>query len=189
MARQRLAARDYKHGSRRNGETLSLRDYRQFGLGLAIGLAIAAYVWVQSQPGEEEPKPVADPVVAAAEVSSAEEPDPAEQYDFYDMLPKFEVVVQEADRNPRRDQPSVTISKPGAYVLQVTSSRNQADAERLRDRLAKQGINASIQRVTIDEKEWHRVRVGPSRDLKYINQMREQLRAADQTFIVYEVGE
>ncbi len=51
------------------------------------------------------------------------------------------------------------------------------------------GINASIQHVTIDEQEWHRVRVGPSRDLKYINQVREQLRAADLTFIVYEVGE
>ena len=187
MARHRLAARDYKHGPRRNDETLSLRDYRQFGLGLAIGLAIAAYVWVQSQPAEEDLKPVADPV--ATEVVTAEETDPAEQYDFYDMLPKFEVVVQEADRNPRRDQPTVAISRPGAYVLQVTSSRNRADAERLRDRLAKQGINASIQHVTIDEKEWHRVRVGPSRDLKYINQMREQLRAADQSFIVYEVGE
>jgi cell division protein FtsN len=185
----RLAARDYKHGPRRSSsEPLSLRDYRQFGLGLAIGLAIAAYVWVQSQPKEEDLKPVAD-LVEAAEVPSAQEPDPAEQYDFYDLLPKYEVVVQEADRNPRRDQPSVAISKPGAYVLQVTSSRNRADAERLRDRLAKQGINATIQHVTIDDKEWHRVRVGPSRDLKYINQMRELLRAADQTFIVYEVGE
>ena len=133
-----------------------------------------------------EPPP--DPV-ATAEVASTEEAEPAEQYDFYDMLPKFEVVVQEADRNPRRDQPTVAISKPGAYVLQVTSSRNLADAERLRDRLSKQGIDASIQRVTIDEKEWHRVRIGPSRDLGYINRMREQLRAADQTFIVYEVGE
>jgi cell division protein FtsN len=186
VARQRIAARDYKHGSRRGG-TLALRDYKQFGLGLAIGLGVAAYFWMQRPEPPEPIVPVADPVVA--EAAPAAEEAAAEQYDFYDMLPKFEVVVPEAERNPRRDQPTVQIAKPGAYVLQVTSSRNRADAERLRDRLAKQGIDASIQHVTIDDKEWHRVRVGPSRDLGYINQMREQLRAADQTFIVYEVGE
>lgn len=186
-ARTRISTRDFKHGPRRN-EPLGLRDYKQFGLGLAIGLAVAAYIWLQTP--RDEPaatRPVADPVVA--EAAPPEETDPAEQFDFYDMLPKFEVVVPETERNPRRDQPTVAISKPGAYVLQVTSSRNRADAERLRDRLVKMGINASIQHVTIDEQEWHRVRVGPSRDLKYINQVREQLRAADLTFIVYEVGE
>ncbi len=188
MNRQRLAARDYKHGSRR-GEPLRLGDYKQFGLGLAIGLGVAAYFWMQQPEGRGEIVPVPDPVVAEAGGPAAGEPEAGEQYDFYDMLPKFEVVVPEAERNPRRDQPAVKIAKPGAYVLQVTSSRSRVDAERLRDQLAKQGIEASIQVVTIDDKDWHRVRIGPSRDLGYINQMREQLRAADQTFIVYEVGE
>jgi cell division protein FtsN len=105
------------------------------------------------------------------------------------MLPNFEVVVPEADRNPRRDQPSVEITKPAAYILQVGSFRNRADAERHRDRLAKQGIDTVIQHVTIDENEWHRVRFGPSRDLKLVNAVREQLHAAQINVTVYEVGE
>lgn len=188
MPRHRISARDYKHHGSRRSDTLGLRDYKQFGLGLAIGLGVAGYFWVQNQRMSPEPVPVADPVVVA-DAAQADEADPAAEYDFYDMLPKFEVVVPEAERNPRRDQPTVQISKAGAYVLQAGSYRNRADAERLRDRLVKQGIDAHIQHVTIDENEWHRVRIGPSRDLKHVNAMREQLRAADVTFIVYEVGE
>jgi len=189
VARERISARDYKHGPRR-GEALNLGDYKQFGLGLAIGLGVALYLWLQGPREEPALTPVADPVVVAADAAAAaEEADPAEQYDFYDMLPKFEVVVPEAERNPRRDHPTVQISKPGAYVLQAGSYRNRVDAERLRDRLRKQGIDAAIQHVTIDDNEWHRVRIGPSRDLKHINALREQLRLADVTFIVYEVGE
>ena len=138
--------------------------------GLAIGLSVALAIYVNGRERGPRPEPVAQQPASLSEPAQGKQPAagkspaaaakapvttemPPSRFDFYDMLPKFEVVVQEADRNPRRDQPSVTISKPGAYVLQVTSSRNQADAERLRDRLAKQGINASIQRVTIDEKE------------------------------------
>jgi cell division protein FtsN len=182
-----MSTRDFKHYGTRRAEPLSLRDYKQFGLGLAIGLAVALYVWLQTPKEEAAIEPMADPVVS--EPVTAADSDPAEQFDFYDMLPRFEVVVPETEHNPRRDQPSVAITKPGAYVLQVVSSRNRAEAERLRDRLAKMGITASIQQVIIDEQEWHRVRIGPSRDLDYINRMREQLRAADFTFIVYEVGE
>ena len=43
----------------------------------------------------------------------AEPEAPAAQYDFYEMLPKFEVVVPEKDREVRRDQPSVKIERPG----------------------------------------------------------------------------
>jgi len=184
---QRLSARDYKSGSRRGSGT-GLAQYKQFGAGLAVGLAVALFVFLQGKRAE----PIVEEPIAQTiepEVAAVNEPDPAAEYDFYDMLPKFEVVVPEAERNARRDQPTVAISKPGAYVLQVGSYRNRADAVRLRDRLAKQGIDASIQHVTIDENEWHRVRIGPSRDLKQINATREQLRAADVGFIVYEVGE
>jgi cell division protein FtsN len=71
----------------------------------------------------------------------------------------------------------------------VGSFRNLVDAERHRDRLAKQGIDTVIQHVTIDENEWHRVRWGPSRDLKVVNAVREQLHAAQVNVTVYEVGE
>ena len=42
-ARQRLSTRDYKHGGRRAG-SFDITQYRQFGLGLGVGLAVALLV-------------------------------------------------------------------------------------------------------------------------------------------------
>jgi cell division protein FtsN len=49
----------------------------------------------------------------------------------------------------------------GRYILQAGSSRNAADAERLRASLALQGMTAQVQPVTVNGETWHRIRVGP----------------------------
>jgi cell division protein FtsN len=95
------------------------------------------------------------------------------------MLPKFEVVIPEQERNVKRDLPSVPVEQPGAYVLQVGSFQNETEAERLRQRLAKQDIEANVQRIAVDADVRHRVRIGPLRDLSRLNEIRRQLRAAD----------
>ena len=65
----------------------------------------------------------------------------AEKYDFYEMLPNFEVVVPEKDKDVKRDLPAAAkIERPGVYVLQAGSYRNEADAERVRAQLALQGV-------------------------------------------------
>lgn len=187
-SRQRLSARDYKHGGGRRADGFDLRRYKQFGLGLGIGLAVALAVWVQANrtlPAEVASEPVAD----TAKIAPPAEGDAADELEFYEMLPNFEVEVPEAERRASRNQPATPISQPGAYVLQVGSFRNRADAERQRDRLVKQGIETAIQHVTIDENEWHRVRVGPSRDLAQVNAWREQLRVGDMKFTVYQIEE
>jgi cell division protein FtsN len=185
--RHRLSARDYKQPGR-NGRGFEAARYRQFGAGLAVGLGVALLVWLQGQRATPVELP-AEPEASPAEVVAAEATDPADQLDFYERMADFQVVVPEADLNPRRDQPSVDITRPAPYILQVGSFRNLVDAERHRDRLAKQGIDTVIQHVTIDENEWHRVRWGPSRDLKVVNAVREQLHAAQVNVTVYEVGE
>ena len=189
--RQRLSARDYKQGSRRSG--FDIARYQQFGMGLAAGLVVALGIYVfdhRAKPVEAEvaPEPRAAAAAAAAP-ASAETEDPAEQYDFYDMLPKFEVVVAEQERDVRRDVPSTPVEQPGAYVLQVGSFRNLPDAERLRSKLAKQDIDASIQRIAVDADVWHRVRIGPLRDLAKLNATRRELRAADIDAILIRLGD
>jgi cell division protein FtsN len=89
----------------------------------------------------------------------------------------------------RRDLPSAKVERPGVYVLQAGSYRNQADAERVRAQLGKQGIPATVQRVAVDTDVWHRVRVGPVRDLTQLNRMRDSLRAADIDALVIRVGD
>jgi cell division protein FtsN len=54
-----------------------------------------------------------------------------------------------------------TPSAGGRYILQAGSSRNPADAERLRASLALQGMSAQVQPVSVNGETWHRIRVGP----------------------------
>lgn len=192
--RQRLSARDYKDGGRRGGG--AQLDVKQFGYGLACGLAVALGVFLfdhraHPQPAEATPKPQAAKTATddADEAAGRDAEDPGKQYDFYDMLPKFEVVIPEKERDVRRDDSSAPVEQPGAYVLQVGSYRGQAEAEQLRAKLAKQGIDAAVQKVAIDADTWYRVRIGPFRDLARLNTTRRGLRAADVDAIVIRLGD
>jgi cell division protein FtsN len=178
--RRPLSARDYKHGGR--GNAFDLMRYRQFGAGLAVGLVVALAVFVvdrRSPTAESDTPPPAAEKKKATTAADDASSEPVEEYDFYDMLPKFEVVIPEQERNVKRDLPSVPVEQPGAYVLQVGSFQNETEAERLRQRLAKQGIEANVQRIAVDADVRHRVRIGPLRDLSRLNEIRRQLRAAD----------
>ena len=70
------------------------------------------------------------------------------------------------------------IVEPGLYVLQAGSFSRYEDSDRRRAELALQGIESSIQRVTIDDRTYHRVRIGPIDDLDQLNMLRSRLRAA-----------
>jgi cell division protein FtsN len=188
--RNRLSSRDYKHGG--SGGPSLLQRYQQFLGGLALGLFVALVVYLtgqRQQPPvvEEQPQPRAGKGDTAAAAPDSE--DAPAKYDFYEMLPKFEVVVPEKERDVRADLPAVAVSNPGVYVLQAGSYRSQPDAERMRSMLAKQGIEATVQRVQVDANVWHRVRIGPFRDLKTLNDTRASLRKADIDVIVVRIGD
>jgi cell division protein FtsN len=62
--------------------------------------------------------------------------------------------------------------------LQAGSFAALADADRRRAELALLGLESRIQRVSIDDKTFHRVRIGPVSDLDELNLIRNQLRQA-----------
>jgi cell division protein FtsN len=182
--RQRISARDYKNGGGRRGG-LDLSKYQQFGYGLAAGLVVALGVFVfdhrtKAPEAELTPQPDAGKAGGAATQVAEVEEDPVEKFDFYDMLPNYELP---------REPPSEPVKRAGDYVLQVGSFKNQADAERLRLKLDKLGINANLQRIQIDEDVRHRVRIGPLRDLEKLNSTRRQLRAADMDMQLIRIGD
>ena len=86
---------------------------------------------------------------------------PLKSYAFYDMLPKFEVVVPEKEKDVRPDVRAVPETRRGTYVLQAGSYKNFADADRVRAKLALQGIESKVQKVSVDNDTWHRIRIGP----------------------------
>jgi cell division protein FtsN len=187
----KLTARDYKSSHR---QRLDLRRWREFGTGALVGAVAASMVFVyvggrvhKAAEAADAPRP--DPRHAAS--ADADPPaKPAEKYDFYEMLPNFEVVVPEKDKDVKRDLPAAAkIERPGVYVLQAGSYRNQADAERVQRQLALQGVQSKVQRVAVDTDVWHRVRIGPIMKLDELNKLRKQLQASDVDAIVIRVGD
>jgi cell division protein FtsN len=100
-------------------------------------------------------------------------------------------VVPEKDRevSNQRSAAPVKVERPGVYVLQAGSYRQQEVADRTREQLKRQGIDANVQRVAVDEDVWYRVRIGPITDLAEVNRLHARLRAADLDPLVIRVGE
>jgi cell division protein FtsN len=155
--------------------------------GLSLGLSVAFAIYVK----DHEPATVADePAPQPASMQSAlddndESPaaeEPAEtgesRFTFYDMLPNFEVIIPEQEPDVEVDAQPQAVVEPGLYVLQAGSFSAYADADRRRAELALHGIESSIQRVTIDDRTYHRVRIGPTDDLEELNLLRSRLRVA-----------
>ena len=206
MNRQRLSGRDYKH-KRRSGFGLDLAQLSVFAIGLAAGLAVAGLIYVadhhaaDTAPEATRPTPrkssIADPAAAALAGAGGNATDAAGvagaagsegKYDFYQMLPKFEVVVPEKERGSRV-APAAKIDRPGIYFLQVGSYRDENVAERIHAQLGKLGIDATVQRVAVDTDVWHRVRIGPIKDLTQLNRLRQQLHASDLDSLVIRVDQ
>ena len=191
----RLTTRDYKSAQRR---ALDFGRLREFGAGVLVGAVLASALFVYmggkrlaTQEAAEEPRPEPQRVAPeAADPTAAGTGQAPEKYDFYEMLPNFEVVVPEKDKEVKRDLPATArIERPGVYVLQAGSYRNQSDADRVRAQLALQGIDARVQRVAVDADVWHRVRIGPVTRLEDLNKLRKQLQAAEIDALVIRVGD
>ncbi len=196
MSSQRLTERDYKR-KRRSSLGLNLAQLSVFAIGLAAGLCVAGLIYVADHRAPEAPPEAQRPsprktsaadygAVAGAGAQAAAGSDG--KYDFYQMLPKFEVVVPEKERGSRV-APAAQIDRPGIYFLQIGSYRDADVAERVHAQLGKLGIEATVQRVAVDSDVWHRVRIGPIKDLAQLNRLRQQLHASDLDSLVIRVDQ
>jgi cell division protein FtsN len=189
-------ARDYKSRRKPRG---AFSGWIGVALGLVAGLAVAALVYVKDH----------RPPTTAAQLAKADKkrshnteqpPDPdgagatagddsGTSYDFYSSLPRFEVVVPEKEKDVRPDIRGVPETRRGTYVLQAGSYKNFADADRVRAKLALQGVESKVQKVSVDNDTWHRIRIGPISDLDQLNRLRAILRKADVDVLVIRVGD
>lgn len=125
-----------------------------------------------------KPKALKRAVPGAASVTAAPAASTAPHFDFYKMLPSFQVVIPGQDKDVKSGNPSTPVQQPGSYILQVGSFPSYADADRMKATLALQGIESSIQSVQVNNgSTWNRVRIGPIKDLRELNAIREKLAA------------
>jgi cell division protein FtsN len=97
-------------------------------------------------------------------------------YEFYTLLQNETVLP---DREPVRADKGAKIQKAeesAAYVLQAGSFATFGDADNLKARLALNGLVAHIQKVEVDGKSFHRVRIGPYDKLEQLDAAADRLR-------------
>lgn len=98
--------------------------------------------------------------------------EPERTFDFYTLLPELEVVV---DKKPLPDN-KLKANGAGSYVLQIGSFKQNAEADTLKARLALLGVETNIEVVTVNKVSWHRVRIGPSKDIAHLESIQTRLK-------------
>ncbi len=163
--------------------------------GLAIGLSVAFAVYMKDRRPEPtaarpEPASLKSAIDDNGEASEPSVPDdiageaaPADdkevrRFTFYDILPNFEMVTPDEEPVAAASSVPSAIVEPGLYVLQAGSFSTHDDADRRRAELALHGIESHIQRVKVNDRNYHRVYIGPTDDLDELNMLRSRLRAA-----------
>lgn len=180
-------ARDYKHAARtRIGDrprgSRNTPGWVWLVTGIVIGGLIAGGVYFYHE--KDTPTETAAPATAPMQPKTASGPsggkpvaDTSKQqdkprFDFYTLLPEMEVVIP--DSEAKRDQP--TANSKNVYLLQAGSFRNHSDADALKAQLALLGVEANIETINTGTEEWYRVRVGPFREVRELNSIRERLQ-------------
>jgi cell division protein FtsN len=184
-------ARDFKP---RHSKPRGFSGWLGLALGLSLGLALAAVIYLKDHRLDVPETHAGKAIKKRPHGNDAPEAgDPAaddsKSYAFYEMLPKFEVVVPEKDKDVRPDIKSVPETRSGTYVLQAGSYKNFADADRVRAKLALLGIESKVQKVSVENDTWYRIRIGPFSKLDDLNRVRQSLHKADVDALEIRVGD
>lgn len=183
--------REYRPKASRRNTRRGAPGWLWLMAGLVLGLFVAFLIYLKDNYSDltliSRPAPVEKRTPAPRPAPKKPVPPPP-RYDFYTLLPEMEVVVPEQAPDPKSETGVAPVTAPGIYVLQAGSFRKYEQADRLKANLALLGIQAEIQRVTIDsDQTWHRVRIGPYNNLNELNQIRERLRQNDINTILLEL--
>lgn len=187
-----MARKKKKRRTTRRPEKAGTSPVVSMLFGLAVGLSVAVAVYVNKDrrpelaevPQQPEPASMQSALddngeTIQQEVSPAEPEEKEEKrFTFYEILPNFEVVTPDDEPTSEADVAPQAIVEPGVYVLQAGSFSTDADAERRRAELALHGIESHTQRVKVNDRNYHRVYIGPTEDLDELNMLRSRLRAA-----------
>jgi len=167
-------SRDYKPRSKKASSGSPFLSGFLIGLLLGVIITVALTMYLKGdtspfQPQKEKPTALESLTDGSNDTTEKEE----DNLDFYTILPKTESTVTEKEI-------AKTVIKPKKenYFLQVGSFKTEGDADNLKAKLALQGFEAIVQTAIIPEQgTWHRVRVGPLKNIDMINKVRADLIA------------
>lgn len=173
--------------------------------GVIVGLAVAAALYLQGadrmgqDPGwlTRDEGPAAAPVPQPLEQAPAA-PSEGSRFQFYELLPRDEVRIPEAEPPPsqtvapapaptpepmpRTTPEPETAPQPDAatrVMLQTGSFQRHEQADQMKARLAMMGLQASIREVKVGGQTFHRVYLGPFDNEAVANRWAERLQRED----------
>lgn len=195
--------RDYKPRNTRRGARRRLPGGLWLALGLAIGIGVAVFAYKHASRTPNAPRAThlelpAEQADEAAGPAAASKParhptaqptaPPKPRFDFYTILPKMEVVVPEESIKGKPKGGVAQVEQPGTYYLQAGSFRTLDQADHLKAQLALLGLHAGIETVTVNKNEaWHRVRVGPYKNLDELNRARALLKENNMSAVLVKL--
>ena len=171
-------ARQSTRKKTRSTKTKPLPGWIWLITGLVIGLSATFLPSLNEQHNANQTAQIESEKSAIAPVSKR-------TFDFYTILPELEVVVDKDDR-----QPSSSANKnlpAGDYVLQVGSFKSSDEADSLKAQLALMGVETNIETVKVNTINWHRVRVGPSKNIDQLQTTQKRLRVKNMDSILLKV--
>ncbi len=202
-------AKDYKHRAqnkhsasyRQKSDSLSL--WRWMLITALIISFVVFLVYLRGTGSKQPPQPGAGQVTpqptvpTKAETAKTEEPKPEKkpepgpvlpQFDFYTILPEKEVIVPDYEISTRTREERVGQAKTASYILQAGSFKDFKDADSLRAKLALMGIESKVEKATVGNAVWNRVKMGPYTQMTSVSTIRSRLRENGIDVIVMEVG-
>lgn len=177
-----MATRRRSAGTRRVGVgKLPAWAWMLIGLLVGAGIAWAVHLYITRSAKQSKPAPaVASQPTPARTPAKKPEPKPLPppaakpRFDFYTILPEMETVLP--DKEPRSAKPKPSVETDARYILQAGSFANFEDADRLKARLALAGLEARIEKVSIEGKgDYFRVRLGPYPKLDQLEAQNKKL--------------
>jgi len=165
--------------------------------GLLIGLFVAGLVWLkQNTHGHRSahtttvraptPEHRAEHRAAAPKPAPAKKSHSGVKFDFYKLLPEYEVPVPSNEQDTGSNTPPKPLPK-GRYILQVGAFRKAREADAHKAQLALLGIVSNVQTVTVNGNEtWHRVRIGPYSDPAQLDKIRALLKQHHVEYVVLQ---
>ncbi len=171
-----MATRSTRKKRKTNTKSQPLPGWVWLITGLVIGLSATFFPSMNEKAKQNE--------VALKEEASIT-PAAKRTFDFYTLLPELEVVVD--GDNPAKSNTTDQSRPAGEYVLQVGSFKSSEEADSLKAQLALMGVETNIETVKVNTVDWHRVRVGPSKDINQLQTTQNRLRAKNMDSILLKV--
>ena len=166
----RKKARKRKGAARKSGPSTAVR-WPTFIAGTMAGIVLSLggmYIYASGMKmtlgagikNLVESRAVSPDVVASKNTKKSDDPKPV--FDFYTVLPEYETVVDEKQFIHDVQKTVKKQEKESTYILQAASYSSFKDADKLKAKLALNGLSSKIEKITVDGKgQFYRVRLGP----------------------------